>query len=117
MANIQADFTPGPWFVGSDDAPDCDCHKNSGLALVDTGREGMWPIARLCEWNNVALIHAAPDLLDALNGLVGLFHLIAPRVPQEVMADVQDNHRWHDAHAAIYKATHPPLPGGNSKNG
>jgi hypothetical protein len=58
--------TPGPWYVGADAAPDCPDHHNSGLALVDTGRSGDWPIARLCEWNNVNLIAAAPDLLEAL---------------------------------------------------
>ncbi len=55
--------TEGPWFAGHDDAEDCPDHAMSGLALVDTGRQGDWPIARLCEWNNVSLIVAAPDLL------------------------------------------------------
>lgn len=57
--------TEGPWYIGADDAADCPDHKNSGLAMIDTGRSADWPIARLCEWNNASLIAAAPDLLEA----------------------------------------------------
>lgn len=45
-----------------------------------------------------------PRVSDALAGLVGLFQLVADRCPHEVMADVQDNHRWHEAHAALFSA-------------
>jgi hypothetical protein len=56
----------GPWFVGSDDAPDCRPHRNSGLALVDTGRESDWPIARLCHWPVADFIANAPTDIDTL---------------------------------------------------
>jgi hypothetical protein len=70
MANET--FTSGPWYVGDDVANDCPDHKNSGLALVDTGRMNDWPIARLCYWNNARLIAAAPDLLEVLESLLSL---------------------------------------------
>lgn len=57
--------TPGPWYVSRDDAHDCPPHKDSGLAMIDTGRTNDWPIARLMEWNNVHLVAAAPALLEA----------------------------------------------------
>lgn len=66
----ETKHTPGPYFVASDAALDCPAHSNSGLALVDTGRENDWPIARLCEWGNAHLIAAAPDLLEALQAFV-----------------------------------------------
>ena len=62
----ETQHTPAPWFVAHDKASDSPSHRNSGLALVETGRLGDFPIARLCEWNNVRLIAAAPDLLAAL---------------------------------------------------
>ena len=54
--------TPGPWFVVADNAPDCPDHANSGLAMVDTGRDGDWPVARLCEWQNAEAIAQLPEL-------------------------------------------------------
>ena len=61
--------TEGPYFVGCDEAHDCEPHRESGLAMVDTGRESDWPIARLCEWKSarsIAAIHNAfPHLLAA----------------------------------------------------
>ena len=62
--------TSGPWFVADDDAKDCSSHTNSGLALVDTGRESDWPIARLMEWDNAPLIvHARNGYRAALEYL------------------------------------------------
>lgn len=59
-----------PWFVGHDDAEECGPHKNSGLALVDTGRESDWPIARLCEWPTAEFIKNAPDDIKFLLNLL-----------------------------------------------
>lgn len=59
LAEIEqavAKATPGPYYVAADDAADTVDHAGSGLSLVDTGRHGDWPIARLCETNNADLI-------------------------------------------------------------
>ena len=50
--------TPGPYYVALDDAEECGPHRNSGLSLVDTGRTGDCPIARLCETQSANLIAA-----------------------------------------------------------
>jgi hypothetical protein len=49
---------PGPYFVASDDAHDSPDHKDSGLALVETGRSDDWWVARLCEWPTAKFIAA-----------------------------------------------------------
>lgn len=59
--------TPGPYYVALDDAEECGPHANSGLSLVDTGRDGDWPIARLCETSSANLIAAlSPEVVAAL---------------------------------------------------
>ena len=87
--------TEGPWYVGADDAADCPSHKNSGLAMVDTGRSADWPIARLVEWNNAPLLAAALDLLIA-----GKHALADSGCDGDLCA-----HTWHEEmRAAIAKA-------------
>ena len=56
----------GPYFVTADDAEDCPDHKHSGLAKVDTGLTGDWPIARLCEWPTAELIASIPEMLATI---------------------------------------------------
>lgn len=53
----------GPYFVTFDDGEDMIDHKHSGLAKVDTGRSGDWPIARLCEWPTARAIASLPELI------------------------------------------------------
>jgi hypothetical protein len=73
-AEKKAERTEGPYYVSADDAHDCPPHRDSGLAMVDTGRANDWPIARLCEWHNAEFIaracNAHGDLLAALRGLL-----------------------------------------------
>lgn len=56
----------GPYYIAGDTALDCPDHKQSGLALIDTGRSNDWPVARLCEWRTaefvVAVCNAWPRL-------------------------------------------------------
>lgn len=59
MNTMTAKPTPGPYYLAGDDATDCPMHKNSGLALIDTGREFDFTIARLMEWNNAKFLHDA----------------------------------------------------------
>ena len=53
---LAKDASEPPWFAGEDEARDAPAHKGSGLALVDTGRESDWPIARLAEWPQAKFI-------------------------------------------------------------
>ena len=63
----------GPYFTSLDDAPDCPDHANSGLAMVDTGRDN-WPIARLCEWPAAHFIANAITDIPALIAEVRRLH-------------------------------------------
>ena len=64
LDRLAAAATPGPYYVALDDAEECGPHKNSGLSLVDTGRTGDWPIARLCETQSANLIAAcSPEVI------------------------------------------------------
>lgn len=57
----------GPWFASVDDADDAAPHKNSGLSMVDTGRQSDWPVARLTEAKTAKYIAAIdPDFMRAL---------------------------------------------------
>jgi hypothetical protein len=58
IAEAAHKHTPGPYFVASDDAHDSPDHKDSGLALVETGRSDDWWVARLCEWPTATFIAA-----------------------------------------------------------
>lgn len=62
----RAKIIEPPWFVAFDDAKECGPHKDSGLALVDTGRSNDWPIARLCYWPQAEFIANAPTDIDYL---------------------------------------------------
>lgn len=69
MEEIEARITKlpeGPWFAAFDRAKECGPHRDSGLALVDTGRESDWPIARLCEWHAAKFIAASITDIPAL---------------------------------------------------
>jgi len=62
--------TQGPYFVDVDPAQDTTEHRNSGLALIDTGRQSDWPVLRLGEWPTTefvaALLNAWPNIFAAL---------------------------------------------------
>jgi hypothetical protein len=63
--------TPGPYYVALDDAEECGPHRNSGLSLVDTGRQEDWPIARLCETASARYIAAlSPERVLALLAVI-----------------------------------------------
>jgi hypothetical protein len=70
----------------------------SEKAIVDRVRGGTPEEADA----NARLIAAAPELLDALKGMVGLIQLIQDREP-----DLQQNHRFIEALAVIVKAEEP----------
>lgn len=62
----RAKATDPPWFVAGDAAKECGPHADSGLALVDTGRDNDWTVARLCEWPTAEFIANAPTDIDYL---------------------------------------------------
>lgn len=66
LCERHAKIPEGPYFVGIDEAADCPPHTNSGLSLVDTGRQSDWPIARLCEGPTAAAIADLPTMLAAI---------------------------------------------------
>lgn len=71
LDDLAEKATPGPYYVALDDALECGPHRNSGLSLVDTGRQSDWPIARLCETSSANLIAALdPATVQALVGCV-----------------------------------------------
>ena len=93
--------TPGPWNIGSSDLPvsrmsiHCKGHKDSCHStvalMVSRGAIG---ISHDEEFANARLIAAAPDLLEALKGLMAL---------SDHRVDLRDAAK--DARAAIAKAT------------
>lgn len=68
MTSYKSDnrIPEGPYFVTADDAEDTIDHRHSGLAKVDTGRSGDWPIARLCEWPTAQMIASIPEMLTSI---------------------------------------------------
>lgn len=68
---LYAKATQGPYFLVEDDAHGIPAHQDSGLAMIDTGRLGDWPVLRLGEWPTTefvyALLNAWPQLSAALS--------------------------------------------------
>ena len=62
--------TKGPYFVSIDEAHDTIAHPDSGLAMIDTGRQGDWPVLRLGEWPTTefiaSLVNAWPKIRQSL---------------------------------------------------
>lgn len=80
----------GPAFASSDEAKDTIPHKNSGLALVDTGRVSDWPIARLCEWNTAGFIARVYTDYAALSTEL--------RAARKVVEAARRANGWQDEH-------------------
>ena len=66
LRSLHEKATPGPVFVAADCADDTIAHRDSGLALIDTGRQEDWPIARLCHWPDAEYIAALHNALPAI---------------------------------------------------
>ncbi|HEY2105555.1 MAG TPA: hypothetical protein VGH29_07205 [Candidatus Binataceae bacterium] len=107
--------TPGPWSVEDPFGPET-------LSIVPAGRPTYeWVFIASCTYDdqherpptisevernaNAKLIASAPDLIDALHGLIGLVQLIIPTLAEPQRSAVADNHRLVAARAAIAKAT------------
>ena len=93
--------TPGPWTI-RDHTHDEQClyieAPSDGIATVfDSGDHYK---------EDAHLISAAPDLLDACNGLLGLLQLLSGRsdMPAEIRDAMFTSHRTMAAQEAIAKA-------------
>ena len=92
---LQTRAIEPPYFVASDSADDCPEHRNSGLALVDTGRSADWPVARLCEWHTANFIaeiaNAYPRLVKELRERIEreqeAMGALDPSMPQSGLVD------------------------------
>lgn len=66
---LEAKAIKGPVFVAEDDAEDVPNHKQSGLAMLETGRQSDWHYGRLMEWHEARfvamLINQYPVILAA----------------------------------------------------
>jgi hypothetical protein len=107
---MSAQHTPGPWVADMHFAT-----RNGGRTWVPVLRPGNDPVpiavvhvsvdgyGREESEANARLIAAAPDLLAALHGMIGLVQLIVPTLPKEQREAVEGNHRLVDARAALAK--------------
>ena len=96
--------TPGPWILHADS------RRIESVAVE--GRHGI-PLTTICTfpnpsfiWDayNARLICAAPELLDALQGVVGLVQLLSAR--DDLRADrdaILSNHRMIEAERVLAK--------------
>lgn len=104
--------TPGPWVadaiaengdirIGCIDLPLVIASVHNGASIGEI-LNGLPPEL---QWANARLIAAAPDLLVALHGMIGLIQLIVPTLQGSQRIGVEQNHRLEAAIAAITKAT------------
>lgn len=95
LKELCAAVPKGPYFADhhKGTVKDFMAHSNSGLATVDTGRSGDWPIAYFCEWPQAQLIAR-----------------LSPEVALQVYEALKDAHDFAgtcrgDAAAMIYMRT------------
>jgi hypothetical protein len=111
-------FVPGPWEIGGDAVDPVE--RGLPVIAILPDAEGATPTRGMVAWVHsgvgacatdeqaiatARLMAAAPDLLNALHGLIGLVQLIIPTLAEPQRSAVADNHRLVDAIAAIAKAT------------
>lgn len=70
LVELYEQMPEGPYFADFDDGGDCPAHANSGLAVVDTGRESDWPIARHCHWPVAKWVVLSRAAMPALLGML-----------------------------------------------
>jgi hypothetical protein len=81
----QATHTPGPWEISKNEAGELDiCEAGAGNMLADLAK------CKNAE-ANARLIAAAPDLLEALRGLIDQLEAAGIHIPGE------DSGQWHGA--------------------
>jgi hypothetical protein len=105
--DTKAAFTPGPWTInvvidGRSDFADA---KIQPMYVLNRSGVGSPIIPREEAAANCHLMQAAPDLLDAVNGLLGLVQLISHRtdLPADLPSAMQHSHRYMDALALVQR--------------
>jgi hypothetical protein len=113
-ANRIGQATPGPWEARNvEDAPDEDIYifGNPTWPCTQFGEEGVWDIARACELGeehvfeqiaNAHLIAAAPDMFEALAGMIGRYAKAGPF--DELLGASEQTHETNAALAALARA-------------
>lgn len=104
----EAKFTPGPWsIVPYGDGSSLVIHSDEDnrvcfMATASSDRPSSHASIRA----NARLIAAAPDLLEALQGMVGLTKLLLSRddLPRDVREVLEVSHRVEAANAALSRA-------------
>lgn len=101
---MSAAHTPGPWRLNNFGERPQSINGVNGAVPICSFNTKLYDRDRPQARANARLIAAAPELLDALNGLYGLLQLFAARsdVPSEVK-NFTTNHRAVDALAVLAK--------------
>lgn len=100
---MPANFNPGPWIVRRDAVETVGKYKRHAIESAD----GMWTaevcagLPQVTQDDNARLIAAAPELLEALRGLLHRAHPahVADQYLRQALIDAREV-----AHAAIAKA-------------
>ncbi len=97
--------TKGPYFADhhKGTAEDFEAHAASGLATVDTGREGDWPIAYFCAWPQARYIERlTPEVMREVWAALKLAELNYKRTNHDRPDLMGDDE--HEAWGAILRA-------------
>ena len=94
---METKHTPGPWMFDATLKGD---GSFGGSYIVSNNAKKTWPLAEVYREDNARLIAAAPELLEAINGLMKIFSSVTQGQEAELRAE------WlPKARAAIAKAT------------
>ncbi|MFT0547457.1 hypothetical protein ACMHYO_14140 [Allopusillimonas ginsengisoli] len=104
---METKFTPGPWLIATSNSWRRIVSRGKGPVCEPVTQSDGHPDLHFCnggaEGPDARLLAAAPDLLDALRGLVDAYCRASEFLTREEIAE--DRKRFIAARAAIAKAT------------